>query len=264
MHPSNKTFNFASSYTALCKRWTIQMLIQMGGHKNSYNDFFGDEIDFYADLGIVATDKDNNYSRQIAIENMRAELSKIVKNKPKLPTRTILAKNIQWLADNLGLNELEQKLILFFVLERQCDHLRSATYSLGNLNTTRIFSNLALLLQTTATQRWPSKTGLADKCRTCSYGRLNRPQQESKDEKTETESYGGIQGEGGRCRVEGRQDLNGTGREIRHPCQPDRGMANEAAGSCDRRVSHASGEEREHWSERERHASKNWPAGIGN
>lgn len=152
MNPSNKSFNCVSGYAALCKRWTLQMLIQMGGHKNFYNDFCCEDVELSADFGILTSDSDNNYSRQIAIVNMRAELSKIVKNKPKFPTRTILAKNIQWVADNLGLNDLEQKLILFFVLERQYNHLRTATTSLGSINSTRIFSHLAQLLETTPTQ----------------------------------------------------------------------------------------------------------------
>ena len=33
-------------------------------------------------------------------------------------------------------------------------------------------------------ERWPGKIGLADKWRTCSYGRVKRPQQESRNEKT--------------------------------------------------------------------------------
>ena len=34
--------------------------------------------------------------------------------------------------------------------------------------------------------------GLADKWRTCSHGRMKRPQQESRNEKTQKESYGGV------------------------------------------------------------------------
>lgn len=152
MNPSNKSFNCVSGYAALCKRWTLQMIIQMGGHKNFYNEFCCEDVELSADFGIVTADSDNNYSRQIAIGNMRAEFSKVVKNKPKFPTRTILAKNIQWVADNLGLKDLEKKLILFFVLERQDNHLRTASTSLGDLNTTRLFSILAQLMEVSPAQ----------------------------------------------------------------------------------------------------------------
>jgi SpoVK/Ycf46/Vps4 family AAA+-type ATPase len=94
----------------------------------------------------VINDSDHAYSRTLAINSTHSELSKIEKNTTKFPTNTILAKNIQWLAENIGLNALEQRLILFFVLERQNNHLRTATMTLGDINTTRLYGILGKLL----------------------------------------------------------------------------------------------------------------------
>jgi SpoVK/Ycf46/Vps4 family AAA+-type ATPase len=152
MQNSNNTFNSIPGYSKLCKLWTMQIIIKMGGHKNVYSEFCCDDYELSSDFGIKIIGKDNGYSRQIAMDNMRAELTKIESNKPKLPTRSILAKNIQWIAKNVGLNELEQRLILFFVLERQDNHLRTATNSLGNINSTRLFSILGQLMEVSSAQ----------------------------------------------------------------------------------------------------------------
>jgi transitional endoplasmic reticulum ATPase len=152
MQISNNTFNSIAGYSKICKLWTMQIIMKMGGHKNVYSEFCCEDDELSNDFGIVTTDKDNNYSRQIAMENMRTELVKIEKNITKLPTKTILAKNIQWIAENVELNDLEQRLILFFVLERQDNHLRTASTSLGGINSTRLFNMLGRIMEVNPAQ----------------------------------------------------------------------------------------------------------------
>ena len=152
MQNSNNTYNSIPGYSKLCKLWSMQIIIKMGGHKNVYSEFCCEDYELSSDFGIKTIGKDNCYSRQIAMENMRTELNKVETNKLKLPTRSNLAKNIQWIAKNVGLNELEQRLILFFVLERQDNHLRTATTSLGNINSTRLFSIIGRLMEVSPAQ----------------------------------------------------------------------------------------------------------------
>lgn len=170
MQASSKSFNGVPGYTQLCKRWTLQLLIKMGGYKHFYSEFGCESDDLAHDFGIVTVDKNHEYSRALAMENMRAELAKIEKNTPKFPTRTVLAKNIQWIAENVGLSDLEQRLMLFFILERQNDHLRTATESLGGLNTTRLYSILGRLLEASSVQ---IRKALHPSSRLCKSGLVN-------------------------------------------------------------------------------------------
>ena len=57
----------------------------------------------------------------------------------------------------------------------------------GSIHELRLYD-----LHLAKSERWPGKMGLADKWRTCSHGRMKRPQQESRNEKTQKESYGGV------------------------------------------------------------------------
>lgn len=145
MNNSNKSFNSVRGYSKLCKYWTLMMLSKMGGYKQIYSEYYCDNDELDADLGVISTDKNECYSRAIAKKSIGGFFSKIEKAPLAFPTYTILAKNVEWIGENIGLNTLEKQLLTFFVLERQVNHLRSATTSLGQLNTTRIYSVLGQL-----------------------------------------------------------------------------------------------------------------------
>src|SRR6202165_1924456 len=87
--------------------------------------------------------------------------------------------------------------------------------------------------------------------------------QRSSDEETEKEPYGGVQGQGGAGRAQGRRDAGRAVREVRCPRQSDRAVEDAVAGWGAGGVPDSGGETGVPGSRCQGHAGEDRPIGIG-
>lgn len=130
---------------AYCQKWTLRVLVDLGGHKSVLHDDYCSEphLIFSLDLGYSEEDDYEHKAVLAALKKKHREV--VTRTLPPLPESN-LVRNINWLANEVGLTEIERNILLFCVIERQHAFLRQTMAALGEMSTERAVTTLSVLL----------------------------------------------------------------------------------------------------------------------
>lgn len=120
-------------YRELIHYWMLQIMVAFGGYKGFISDRFCSDDDVLEELGlshIVVSDTFDSDAARQALKRMYGELPSSPFN--LIPENTQLAKNIRWLGDVIGLNQIEQHILLFRVIASRHLQLRKCIGYLSN------------------------------------------------------------------------------------------------------------------------------------
>ena len=118
-------------------------MVNLGGYKEFFWKRECTDEDFVCVLGVATAGADGEYNQSVAIRNLKRELLVLEKANIEAPAHTSLVKNLIWLKEKIGLSDIEQQLLLFFIVERQDFNLRKVTMSIGEMNTMQTISLIA-------------------------------------------------------------------------------------------------------------------------
>ena len=138
--------DIAPEIKAYCQKWTLRALVDLGGYKNILEDDHCSDpnLIFSLDLGFS---KNDEYNYKLVLSALKAKHREIIaKDLPDLPN-TNLVKNIRWLAKEVSLSNVETKILMFCILERQHVFLRQTMASLGQMSTSRAVTTLSVILE---------------------------------------------------------------------------------------------------------------------
>ena len=131
---------------AYCIKWTLRALVDLGGHKSVLHEDYCSEphLIFSLDLGYS---QDDEYEYKLVLSSLKKKHREVVNSSlPTLP-QSNMVRNINWLAKEVGLNDVELEILLFCVIERQHPLLRQTMASLGEMSTDRAVTTLSVLLE---------------------------------------------------------------------------------------------------------------------
>ena len=131
---------------AYCIKWTLRALVDLGGHKSVLHEDYCSEphLIFSLDLGYS---QDDEYEYKLVLSSLKKKHREVVNGSlPSLP-QSNMVRNINWLAKEVGLNDVELEILLFCVIERQHSLLRQTMASLGEMSTDRAVTTLSVLLE---------------------------------------------------------------------------------------------------------------------
>lgn len=121
-----------SEYRNVANRWMLELLVPLGAHKDLILEHLCREDEVLHELGLSHF-VDAIPFNPVEIRTALFDLYKAVSDKPipQIPRSTQLAKNIQWLADAIGLNRVEQDILHFRVIISRHLPLRDCANNLG-------------------------------------------------------------------------------------------------------------------------------------
>ncbi len=143
---SVETEQIAMQFAPFCRKWTLRALIELGAHRSVLHDDHCSEPGLIRSLG-VTVDLESEYEQKKVLAELKQMHRNIAEHSLPSTSAGALMKNIAWLAEQLNLNEDEQKILFFCVLERQSVYLRQIMASLGAMNSTRVVTVLSVLLE---------------------------------------------------------------------------------------------------------------------
>ncbi|MCF8160492.1 MAG: AAA family ATPase [Polaromonas sp.] len=129
-----------------CQKWALRALVDLGGYQSVVMDGHCSEPGLITYLG-VSINAEDEYCQNDVLAALRAKHRAILGQELALPHDSPLIANVHWLAEQVGLTTNEQNVLLFCVLLRQSVYLHQAMDTLGELNNTRVYSVLSVLLE---------------------------------------------------------------------------------------------------------------------
>lgn len=136
----------APEFAIYCQKWTLRALIELGVHSSILHDEHCSEPGLIRSLGLNVNLELEYEQSKVLAELKKKHRENVVSTLPEASTCALM-KNISWLTDQLNLNEDEQKILFFCVLERQSVYLRQTMAALGAMNTSRVLNVLSVLLE---------------------------------------------------------------------------------------------------------------------
>jgi AAA+ superfamily predicted ATPase len=112
-------------YRALIHYWMLQILVPFGGHKGFISDRFCSDDDVLDELGLSHLTQWETFDSSLARHSLK-RLHQELQSSPAdlIPANTQLATNINWLAEVIGLTEVEQHILVFRVIASRHLQLR--------------------------------------------------------------------------------------------------------------------------------------------
>ncbi len=143
MLQSSMHFSTINGFNKLSKLFALRLMVNLGVYKEFFLKSACADDDFISLLGVTAVGNDGEYNQSAAIRNLKRDLLTSEKANIVVPAHTSLVKNLIWLKEKIGLSDLEQQLLLFFIVERQDFNLRKVTMSVGEMNTMQTICMIA-------------------------------------------------------------------------------------------------------------------------
>ncbi|MEN9314261.1 MAG: hypothetical protein RIS35_654, partial [Pseudomonadota bacterium] len=131
----------------VCVRWALRLLVEFGGAGGVIHEHHSSDPLLLRFVGLQVAQADDepfegDALRMALTARHRAVMREAVPEIGASP----LADNLDWLAAQLGLSDVERRILLFSLLEATCPALRTAIDTLGEMNTSRLQATLAVLL----------------------------------------------------------------------------------------------------------------------
>ena len=132
--------NDADGYEDIVGLLLARLLLHIGKYPKRYNKFYSQLDNFFLGLGIPGPEEtDFAVSKAAAIGYVHSHQGVSLPDCP-------LAENIRLLRSALGLTDLDTKILLLCVLEKNCYELGLALSELGSVNSERCYSILAAMI----------------------------------------------------------------------------------------------------------------------
>lgn len=152
--------DFSPELAAVCTKWTLRTLIDLGAHEAILQDSYCAEPGLMRALGVHSTLIDE-YEQDRMMEALKllhrdfvlAREARATKEAADMARAVVglkecaLLRNIEWLAKQISLTDDEKEILLFCVMVRQNLFLGQAICALGILSTARALSVLSILLE---------------------------------------------------------------------------------------------------------------------
>ena len=131
-----------------CQKWALRALIELGGHQSIVLSDHCSEPGLVEALG-VPINAEEDYSQADVLAALKAKHRVMLGQELALPQDSPLIVNVRWLAEQVGLTESEQIVLIFCVLLRHSVCLPQAMEALGDLNNLRLYSAVSVVLDLT-------------------------------------------------------------------------------------------------------------------
>lgn len=134
------------TYSDVVRYWVLRIMVTMGSHKNMLypQSVRDDEVFVAVGLGwICEKEREGEYDYKLALKGVSDLHEKISQTVVRVPSNRPLESNLIWLAERLGLSEVDLEILRFVVLVDDCDYLetvlnRMSSHSLQTIQ--RMFS----------------------------------------------------------------------------------------------------------------------------
>lgn len=135
------------SYAPIIRLWILRILAHVGGVKALAADLPGSVHEVLNSVGIeVGRGQRNELKPPQLLELIKQLLEKAEQRLLAFPKTPILAKNLTWLAEVIGLNQVEQDILHLVALQDQNLELGKALDSLGSVNLATVQRVISILL----------------------------------------------------------------------------------------------------------------------
>lgn len=141
-HTSNR-FSEVFGFCKISKRFAIRAILNVC-NRPQIKDCFVEA--FISIFGLEDKKISGDQQFEQLFEHLKNELAEIEELPLQLPARSGLTKNLQWIKQKFKMNDVEQQLLLFFILIRQTENLRTALIPLGDLSTSKLINALKIIL----------------------------------------------------------------------------------------------------------------------
>jgi SpoVK/Ycf46/Vps4 family AAA+-type ATPase len=124
-----------AAYSRLLQLWILRVLIPLGGLKALASEFHCMGSEVLKSVGIdLRLPRREEPDLPALLKRLKEKLQKAEADLPGLPSGTPMAKNIDWLGDLVGLNEVERGILHFVILQAYSPGLSKVLEGLGSLN----------------------------------------------------------------------------------------------------------------------------------
>lgn len=139
-----------SDYEALTRKWVLQILVEMNGHRQLVDD---DGFTYMSIVQLLGLDEYalnfNSSTKNIVLKRIMADFKGQEKNLESIPVDSQLRTNLWLLAEKIGLSSIEIKALEFWILLETTPALENALDTLGELSFTSYIQILSKLLNET-------------------------------------------------------------------------------------------------------------------
>lgn len=144
--------NLPSCYERIVKTWILRLFGHPKGLRGfvTPHGFLDDGIADY--LGLEVNDDSDHFDRVAAKRKLKTICDRVRDHAIEVPKRTALTRNLAWLSQLAGLDEIEQNILNFRVLAESHHELERALDMLGQMNTSGVHRILSCALGTSLAQ----------------------------------------------------------------------------------------------------------------
>ncbi len=117
------------SYSDVVRSWILRIMVTMGSHKNMLypQSVRDDEVFVAVGLGwICEKEREGEYDYKLALKGVSELHDEISRTVIRVPSSRPLESNLIWLAERLGLSQVDLEILRFVVLVDDCDYLETA------------------------------------------------------------------------------------------------------------------------------------------
>lgn len=132
---------------AIARYWSLIAIVKLGGVHDLIGDGYCTNVALLDALGISALAEDGQFDRRLLFMRLEAALEEASTVALDLPGDSVLARNVQCLAESLRLTHAEQWILLLSIIERQHGPLSTALDLIGPLSNSRLFEIIAHCLR---------------------------------------------------------------------------------------------------------------------
>lgn len=124
-------------YAPLVRRWIMRIIVRMGAHKQLLlRDYIRDDSVLLV-VGLehlLVQEADGQYRQREAQREVFAHLERLEAERIEVPTNCPLETNLTWLANRLGISEIDLQILRFVILADDCDTLDLVLNRMGSLS----------------------------------------------------------------------------------------------------------------------------------
>ena len=133
-------------FTELASRWALRALVELGGFTSVIQDTHCSDPLLLQFVGLEI-DEDADHDAAALVTRLRALHRQRARKPVTLPAGAPITGNLTWLAAQVGLTEVDQRILLFRVLDALFPQLREANDAVGQMTASKVHAFLSLMLE---------------------------------------------------------------------------------------------------------------------